>query len=62
MLMNALKKKYSYESRANYYADTVAAGLVTLTEDENTDKYHYVSTSLITLGHLFGEKISEHID
>ncbi len=31
-------------------------------EDENTDQYHYVSTSVITLGKLFGEKISEHID
>ena len=62
MLINSLKKKYSYESRANYYVDTVKAGLVTLTEDENTDQYHYVSTSVITLGKLFGEKISEHID
>ena len=62
MLMNALKQKYAYESRMNYYVDTVGAGLVTLTEDENTDQYHYVSTSVITLGKLFGEKISEHID
>ena len=61
-LMNALKRKYAYESRANYYVDTVSAGLLTLTEDENTDQYHYVSTSVITLGKLFGEKISEHID
>ena len=62
MLMNSLKQKYAYESRANYYVDTVKAGLVTLTEEENSDQYHYVSTSVLKLGRLFGEKVSEHID
>jgi hypothetical protein len=62
MVMNSLKQKYAYESRANYYVDTVKAGLVTLTAEENSDQYHYVSTSVLKLGRLFGEKVSEHID
>jgi hypothetical protein len=62
MVMNAMKKKFSYESLANYYIDTVGAGLVTLTEDENSDHAHYVTTSVIKLGQLFGEKVAEHID
>ena len=62
MIMNSLKEKYSYELRANYYVDTVGEGLVTLTEEENSDQYHYVSTSVLKLGRLFGEKVSEHID
>ena len=58
--INDLKYQYSKESYLNYYIDTNAHGLSVF--EENNDLAHYDSLSMLLLGRLFGEKVSEAID
>jgi hypothetical protein len=60
LAINSMKKQYAYDSVLNYYIDTNAEGLDTL--QENNDQAHYDSLSMIKLGRLFGEVVSQHID
>ena len=59
-IVNDLKFKYSEESDLNYIFDTNAHGLTTL--EEINDLAHYDSTSMLLLGELFGQKVSEVLE
>ena len=58
--LNDLKYHYSKETYLNHYIDTNAHGLSVF--EENNDLAHYDSLSMLLLGRLFGEKVSEAID
>ncbi len=60
LALNYSKILVSRDSHLNYYIDTNAHGLTTL--EENTDYAHYDSTSMLLLGQLFGQALSEAID
>ncbi len=59
-MVNECKIRYSMESNMNFYVDTNAHSLTTLYE--NNDLAHYDSASMLLLGRLYGEMISEIID
>lgn len=57
--VNDAKVTYQTQGTNRYYIDTIAAGLTTLYE--NNDTSHYDSQSKIKLGRLFGEKIEMYL-
>lgn len=57
-IINAAKKKNAEEDELSRYIDTNAEGLATNLEPVGAiDIYHYDSSSMIKLGHLFGEAL-----
>lgn len=60
LALNYSKILISRDSHLNYFIDTNAHGLTTL--EENADYAHYDSTSMLLLGQLFGQALSEAID
>lgn len=60
LALNYSKILVSRDSHLNYFIDTNAHGLTTL--EENADSAHYDSTSMLLLGQLFGQALSEAID
>lgn len=60
LALNYSKILLSRDSHLNYFIDTNAHGLTTL--EENNDYAHYDSTSMLLLGQLFGQTLSEAID
>ena len=60
LALNYSKILVSRDSHLNYYIDTNAHGMTTL--EENNDYAHYDSTSMLLLGQLFGQALSEAID
>lgn len=59
-LLNDIKLRYSLESDMNFCIDTNANGLTTLYE--NNDPAHYDSTSMILLGRLFGQELTNVLE
>lgn len=61
--VNNAKIQYQTNSKLNYLIYTNEAGLTCANEPEGTpDTAHYDSMSQLKLGHLFGEKLSEHLE
>lgn len=59
-VVNHCKRQFARDSHLNYFIDTNAEGLTTLYD--NDDIAHYDATSMIWLGELFGQCVSEAID
>ena len=60
LALNYSKILVSRDSHLNYFIDTNAHELTTL--EENNDYAHYDSTSMLLLGQLFGQMLSQAID
>jgi len=60
LALNYSKILISRDSHLNYYIDTNAHGMTTL--EENNDYAHYDSMSMLLLGQLFGQTLSQAID
>lgn len=59
-LVNEMKRRYALVSELNEYIDTNKEGLTCL--QENNDNAHYDSWSMLRLGQMYGEKLSNFID